>query len=263
MLPRRSFFRVAPRFLVAALLVGVLAAGCSGAVAAPPNSPASIRTAPTTMMASPSAGPVASPSPTLPAVFAGTISRLPQRMRATMRGTVWHPGCPVALDDLRLLTFRYWGFDGLVHDGPMVVNVSAAKDVLWVFHRLFIARFPIRHVALNYGYVPGQYNPNTKSDTTSSFDCRPAITTSGATGIFSQHSYGLAIDVNSLENPEIASDGTVANRYSRPYADRSKDLLGMIHAGDVVVRAFAHIGWGWGGYWSSMKDYMHFSATGG
>jgi hypothetical protein len=30
-----------------------------------------------------------------------------------------------------------------------------------------------------------------------------------------------------------------------------------------VVRAFASIGWGWGGGWSgSTKDYMHFSATG-
>jgi hypothetical protein len=30
----------------------------------------------------------------------------------------------------------------------------------------------------------------------------------------------------------------------------------------VVVRSFAAIGWEWGGDWSSMKDYMHFSATG-
>ncbi len=263
MLLLRSSARDVPLLLVAALIIGVLAAGCSGAGAAPPTSPASAPIAPTTMMASPSVGPVASPSPPLPAVFAGTVSRLPEDLRAAMRGTVWHPGCPVGLDDLRLLTFRYWGFDGQVHDGPMVVNVSAAKDALWVFHRLFVARFPIRHVALNHGYLPGQYNPNTRSDTTSAFDCRPAITTSGATGVFSQHSYGLAIDVNSLENPEIASNGTLANRYSRPYADRSKDLPGMIHAGDVVVSAFAHIGWGWGGTWSGMRDYMHFSATGG
>ena len=29
-----------------------------------------------------------------------------------------------------------------------------------------------------------------------------------------------------------------------------------------VIRAFASIGWGWGGRWSGTKDYMHFSATG-
>jgi len=29
-----------------------------------------------------------------------------------------------------------------------------------------------------------------------------------------------------------------------------------------VVRAFENIGWGWGGNWSTIKDYMHFSLTG-
>ena len=33
----------------------------------------------------------------------------------------------------------------------------------------------------------------------------------------------------------------------------------MIRADDVVVRAFADIGWEWGGTWSS-PDYQHFSA---
>jgi hypothetical protein len=28
------------------------------------------------------------------------------------------------------------------------------------------------------------------------------------------------------------------------------------------VRAFASIGWSWGGHWASSKDYQHFSATG-
>jgi hypothetical protein len=36
----------------------------------------------------------------------------------------------------------------------------------------------------------------------------------------------------------------------------------MIHPGDVVVRSFAAIGWGWGGNWQTIKDYMHFSLTG-
>ena len=37
----------------------------------------------------------------------------------------------------------------------------------------------------------------------------------------------------------------------------------MIHAGDKVVRAFAAVGWSWGGAWHSPVDYQHFSATGG
>jgi hypothetical protein len=36
----------------------------------------------------------------------------------------------------------------------------------------------------------------------------------------------------------------------------------MIHRGGVVVRAFAAIGWEWGGDWYSPKDYQHFSQSG-
>jgi D-alanyl-D-alanine carboxypeptidase len=46
-------------------------------------------------------------------------------------------------------------------------------------------------------------------------------------------------------------------------AHRSRHAEGMIHAGDATVRAFGSAGWGWGGKWSSSKDYQHFSATGG
>jgi len=34
----------------------------------------------------------------------------------------------------------------------------------------------------------------------------------------------------------------------RAYVDRSLTAPGVIRAGDVVVRAFASIGWKWGGY---------------
>ena len=36
----------------------------------------------------------------------------------------------------------------------------------------------------------------------------------------------------------------------------------MIFRGDAVTRAFAGIGWEWGGTWRSPRDLMHFSATG-
>jgi hypothetical protein len=36
----------------------------------------------------------------------------------------------------------------------------------------------------------------------------------------------------------------------------------MACPGNVLVRAFAAIGWGWGGNWSGVRDYQHFSASG-
>jgi len=191
--------------------------------------------------------------------FAGrVIDPLPPSLQYEMRGETWEPGCPVPLGDLALLRFNYWGFDGEVERGPMVVNAAVAEDVLGVFRELFQARFPIRRVLLAKRFRPNA-DPDSRGSVTASFNCRPVVTPDGPGDTFSQHSYGLAVDINSLQNPYVREDGFVRNRFARPYVDRSQDLPGMIHQGDVVVRAFAAIGWEWGGDWSSGKDYMHFS----
>jgi hypothetical protein len=197
--------------------------------------------------------------------FGGRIWRLPPFLTREIRGTTWKPGCPVPLSDLRLLRFNFWGFDGRVKRGPMVVHEDVAEDVLWVFGRLFKARFPIKRVALTREFVPQEFEPRISSarSVTASFNCRPVITPLGPGDTFSQHAYGLAIDINPVQNPYVTADGFVRNLKARRYLDRSKRLPGMIHRGDVVVRSFAAIGWSWGGDWSGDKDYMHFSRPGG
>jgi hypothetical protein len=181
-------------------------------------------------------------------------------LREELAGRNWHPGCPVGLDDLREVTVRFVDFHGDVRSGPLIVARSVAADVLWVFRRLFRHGFQIKHVA-----IPREWHPTRRSDyfttrsVTAGFNCRPV--TEGTS--FSQHSYGWAIDINPLQNPYVRVDGSVLRRAARAYVDRSQDLPGMIHPGDVVVRSFARIGWEWGGNFHSIKDYMHFSLTGG
>ena len=195
--------------------------------------------------------------------FDGRVARLPPSLRQEMRGTTWKPGCPVPLDDLRLLHVGYWGFDGELKRGPMVIHEDVAEDVLWVFGRLFRARFPIKRVALTREFVPEEFEPRISSarSVTAAFNCRPVITPLGPQDDFSQHSYGWAIDINPVQNPYVTSDGFVRNLKSRRYLDRSKRLPGVIHAGDLVVRSFAAIGWSWGGDWQGGQDYMHFERT--
>lgn len=206
--------------------------------------------------------PAAPTSPPTRTRFAGRIvSPLPEPVRRELRGTTWRPGCPVALRDLALLRFNHVGLDGTVRRGRMVVHRSVAEDVLGVFRRLFEASFPIGRVDLARRFRPNA-DPDTRRNITAGFNCRPVITPEGPGTTFSQHAYGLAVDVNPLQNPYVAADGSVRNRFARPYVDRSQDLPGMIHQGDVVVRAFAAIGWSWGGRWASGKDHMHFSLTG-
>lgn len=189
--------------------------------------------------------------------FRGTISVIGAKLRDRMTPTSWRPGCPLRLRDLRLLTLTHWGFDGQLRTGRLVVHEDVASDVVAVFRELYDIGYPIRRMWLIDAYGGSDFD-SIEADNTSAFNCRTATGSSN----WSQHAYGLAIDLNPIENPYVES-GRAYHDASRRYVDRSKRLRGMIHAGDAVVRAFASIGWGWGGSWSgSVRDYQHFSSTG-
>jgi hypothetical protein len=167
----------------------------------------------------------------------------------------------VPIRDLRLVTVSYWNFRGEVEQGPLVLHEKVADDVLWVFRRMFRAKFPIKDIQLaakDRPMTPKDYWNKSPRSVTASFNCRPAT---GSTSL-SHHSYGWAIDINPLQNPYVRSDGSTLRHIALPFRNRSLHRKGMIHEGDVVVRSFAAIGWKWGGHWHTLKDYMHFSLTG-
>ncbi len=137
------------------------------------------------------------------------------------------------------------------------MHEDVAADVVHVFRRLFAAGYPIRKMRLIDAYGGSDFR-SIEADNTSAFNCRRAA----GSGSWSNHAYGKAIDLNPIENPYVAG-GRVYHDASRAYVDRSKRRRGMVHAGDVVVRSFAAVGWGWGGAWSGgVKDYQHFSWNG-
>jgi hypothetical protein len=181
--------------------------------------------------------------------------------RAQLSGRFWHAGCPVPLSGLRLLTVSYWDFDGNRQIGQLVVNQRAAAPLAKVFRQLYRLRFPIRHLRFSDAYGPKSGQP-ADGDISGSFECRRAVPSPCGTGTgnWSQHAFGLAVDVNPIENPYTGC-GRTRERASLPYLNRSKMRPGMVTP--AVVRAFRSIGWGWGGSWpGSTKDYMHFSSTG-
>jgi hypothetical protein len=188
--------------------------------------------------------------------FAASVARLGPNLRATMTGVSWHPGCPVPLRDLRLVTARHWGFDGRARTGRLVVHRDVAADVVRVLRRLWVARFSIRRMELVDRYGGSDFR-SIEADNTSAFNCRYVEGTTR----WSEHAYGRAIDLNPIENPYV-SGGRTSHRASVPYLDRTPCRKGMACPGNVVVRAFDAIGWGWGGNWTSVQDFQHFSASG-
>jgi hypothetical protein len=151
---------------------------------------------------------------------------------------------------------RYVGFDGRSRTGEVVVAANVAHDLVAVLRRLYAARFPIHRLQLVDAYGGSDFR-SIEADNTSAFNCRYV----DGTTRWSEHAYGRAIDVNPIENPYV-SGGRTSHRASVPYLLRTPCRRGMACPGNVLVRAFQAVGWGWGGSWSGVKDYQHFSASG-
>jgi hypothetical protein len=232
---------------LALVVIFVVAVACSSGGGArsertPSYPPKSAVTAPTT---------TALPPP----VFDAAVAPLDDAVRARMPHS-WRPGCPVPLEDLRLVTLDHWGYDGVERRGELVVHATYAGALVDAFRALFDARFPIERMQLvdEYG---GDDFASTAANNTAAFNCRSVV---GRPGSWSEHAYGRAIDVNPLVNPYLG-DPRVGDPRLAPYRDRSVDVPGLIRPGDAAVTAFASVGWQWGGSWST-PDYQHFSATG-
>ena len=179
-------------------------------------------------------------------------------------GGSWHEGCPVGPTQLRRLTIPYWGFDGVAHEGQMIVNVNAVAATSSVFARLYAERFPIAKM-VTIDHYPGTGvqldDESTADDNTAAFNCRNAVNPGGPRPGPSTPMVE-AIDVNPVENPYIESNGVVDPPNGVPYVNRAVHRAGMAFAGSPLNAAFAAAGWGWGGTWSGNPDYQHFSVSG-
>jgi hypothetical protein len=176
--------------------------------------------------------------------------------RAVIARSSWRPRCPVDAAELAWLRLAFWGFDDRRHAGELLVHEEVARDLVSVFGRLYAERFPLEELSI-VTRRELDAPPTGDGNATTAFACRP--TTGGST--YSQHAYGLAVDVNSFQNPYVSGD-LVLPELASAYLDRARNRPGMIEANGPVVRAFASIGWEWGGSWHSLKDYQHFSRNG-
>jgi hypothetical protein len=183
----------------------------------------------------------------------------PSTVTVAQLGASWHAGCPVGPSQLRTVSVSYVGFDGAAHTGRIVVNAQVVGDVETVFRRLYAARFPIRRMEPVAAFG-GSDDRSMAADNTSGFNCRYAVAPGPKR--WSVHAYGEAIDVNTVENPYLEG-GKVLPPAGRAYVTRSRYRRGMAVAGGVLVRAFALVGWLWGGRWAASPDWQHFSKTGG
>ncbi|NRQ37492.1 M15 family peptidase [Nonomuraea sp. NN258] len=201
-----------------------------------------------------SASPEPQPATPSPPAFQSKVSKI-SRDRLPHS---WRSGCPVSYQDLRLVTMTYWGFDNKPHTGELVVRDRVTDDIETVFKKLYDWRWPIYQMKLVDAYKADDFD-SIEANNTSAFNCRRATGSSN----WSNHAYGEAIDINPRENPYVTASGSTAHQNAKKFTERPMKGKGVINPGDKVVKAFAQVGWEWGGYWSGAKDYQHFSKGGG
>jgi hypothetical protein len=186
--------------------------------------------------------------------FHASVAAVPEQV---LNRSTWSPRCPVGRDDLRYLRVSFRGFDGQAHTGELIVHRRATTTVVRVFRQLFQAGFPIERMRVT-SVAERDAPPTGDGNTTAAFVCRPVV----GTRRWSQHAYGLAVDVNPFQNPFTSGD-VVLPELASAYTDRRWRRPGMILAGGTVVEAFGRAGWTWGGTFRGRPDPMHFSLGGG
>ncbi len=227
--------------------------------------------------------------------FFGMALAVPDTVAINMKAKKsWHEGCPVPISDLNYLVLTHLGFDGQPKVGRLVMHKKLALPVIKAFADIFNARFPIERMELIENYNASD-DLSMEANNTSGFNCRDIT---GKPGVFSNHSYGGAIDINPLFNPYISPKNDILktmswdgvedkglflarNGYDAPspallfctlrpadclvlppagaaYVDRSLAVKGYLLPESPAVNAFTSRGFDWGGKWGRLLDYQHF-----
>jgi len=177
------------------------------------------------------------------------------------------PGAPVGCDRLAVVRFPYVDFNGKQHDdGELMVLAAVAPEVGRLFRRLYQRGFPLAHARLIEHYR-GDDAASMQDNNTSAFNHRQ-ITDGGPPSL---HAYGLAIDINPLQNPFVQPDQQGVVRVSPTAAASYLNRLAVrpgkpVRPGmaESVTGLFAEAGFTvWGGYWDAPIDYQHFQFSRG
>ena len=189
---------------------------------------------------------------------------IPDAVWQEMVGKSWHPnrGCP-SRANLVLLSVPYRNFNDQTVTGELIVVKSAAPALARIFSALYASPFRIARMERidKYG---GSDDASMAANNTSAFNCR---TVAGSRNL-SAHAFGMAIDINPIQNPYVKGtevdppQGRAFDSPAKRQAAHDGGQPGIILARGPTVIIFKQNGWTWGGEWTTLKHYQHFSSTG-
>jgi len=170
--------------------------------------------------------------------------------------------CPVKPIWLRVVEVLHLDFDANLKQGKLICFDVAAKNIVAIFSSLLEAQFPIYSLNLMSDF---EYDDekSMKANNSSCF-CNRNI---AGTNIMSIHSYGLAIDINPVQNPMLSIcdeenyyiNAKIYPAGSGDYVNRDVPRAGMV---EPIVDIFKNNGFDvWGGGWKNPIDYHHFQVN--
>lgn len=195
--------------------------------------------------------------------FASRISPISKNVQREMvEHKTYQETCPVSPARLREITYSYYDFAGNTHDnGSLIVIDAVAENVVKILYDLYKIKFPI-HKSQRIELYSGNDAISMEDNNSSSFNCR-AIT--NKPGMYSLHSYGVAIDINPIQNPYVGkfdvknSTATVLPSAGLDYLNRANIRPGML---EQVTHIFRKYGLSiWGGDWDDRIDWQHFQTS--
>ena len=163
------------------------------------------------------------------------------------------------LEQLECKEVTYYGYDGNIHQGQIVMNKKVMKDVVLFFEEAFKLQFPIKSV-IPIADKKYRWNDEVSCDdnNSSGYNFRYI----GGTIRMSKHAQGLAFDINPLQNPYIKYDENVQELWRAPkHGTYDPSTPGTLFKEHPLVELLKSKGWAWGGDWKKEEgpiDYQHF-----
>lgn len=163
----------------------------------------------------------------------------------------YRPGCPVGPSQLKKVRMNYLGYDGRVHRGTMILRKDAVNRTVDAFSKGAWGKFALYQLS-NPDKYKGVDTVQMKANNTSAFNCRKVV---GNPYAQSPHSYGRAVDINTVQNPYY--DG------KKWYPSNGKEWIkkrtgkGVLTGKDPMTKGMTSNGYFWGAWWKD-KDYQHF-----
>jgi hypothetical protein len=163
-------------------------------------------------------------------------------------------GCPQYIKNRqRLITVKYYSFDGKIHQGQLVIDKDLTDDIKFAFEEALKEKFPI------YSVIPishanfrknGMWDDNASMEANNSSGFNYRKITGGQN--LSLHASGRAIDINPVQNPYIRRNVVLP-----AHSVYAPSVSGTLTNNSVIVKSLVSRGWVWGGNWTALKDYQH------